>query len=137
EHRRPVQLGGEGEDHRRPERGRSPLPPVLPHLRAHPERRPVANVADLRPRPPPARRHGPRELRGTTMTAIALVTGSASGIGRAVTARLYASGRTIVATDVNAAGLQQAAADGGWSDPARVLLRPLDVRDPSAWRAAL
>jgi len=71
------------------------------------------------------------------MTAIALVTGSASGIGRAVTARLYASGRTIVATDVNAAGLQQAAADGGWSDPARVLLRPLDVRDPSAWRAAL
>jgi 3-oxoacyl-[acyl-carrier protein] reductase len=69
------------------------------------------------------------------MTSVVLVTGSASGIGRAVTTRLYAAGHAVVATDVNAEGLRAAAR--GWSDAARVLLRPLDVRDPGAWRAAI
>ena len=40
-------------------------------------------------------------------------------------------------TDVDEAGLRRAGEAEGWADPARVLVRTLDVRDPGAWRAAM
>jgi 3-oxoacyl-[acyl-carrier protein] reductase len=71
------------------------------------------------------------------MGQVAMVTGAASGIGRSLVGKLYAAGYTVTATDVNEAGLREAARAGGWDDPARVTLRALDVRDPAAWRAVV
>lgn len=45
-------------------------------------------------------------------TRVALVTGGAAGIGRATVARLAADGFAVVATDVDPAGQQVAAAHG-------------------------
>jgi len=56
---------------------------------------------------------------------LAVVTGASRGIGRALTERLAASGRTVVAVGRSAAGLQQIASD-------RVLPYVLDVSDPRA-----
>lgn len=75
-------------------------------------------------------------MRPTTSQAI-LVTGCASGIGRAVARRLFAEGHRLMVTDVNEPGLAEVAKTEGWGDPARVIARGLDVRDPSAWRAAI
>jgi 3-oxoacyl-[acyl-carrier protein] reductase len=71
------------------------------------------------------------------MSTIVLVTGSASGIGRAVTRRLHQAGHRVMATDVNEEALRAAADSEGWNDPERVVVRALDVRDPDAWRASL
>jgi 3-oxoacyl-[acyl-carrier protein] reductase len=71
------------------------------------------------------------------MSQVILLTGCASGIGRSVARRLFAEGHTVMATDVDEAGLRAASETDGWTDPARVLVRALDVRDPNAWRAAM
>lgn len=66
----------------------------------------------------------------------ALVTGAASGIGRALALAFRAAGLHVVGTDVNAAALQALAAaalaDGG---AARFTLQTLDVRDAAAVEA--
>lgn len=67
---------------------------------------------------------------------VALVTGSASGIGRALTGRLAASGHRLIATDVDEAGLARAQEDDGWP-AASVATVGLDVRDAAAWERAV
>lgn len=66
----------------------------------------------------------------------AMVTGAASGIGRATALRLAAEGAAIFAADLDAAGLEetckQISSDGGRAEAHR-----LDVRDRSACRAAV
>jgi NAD(P)-dependent dehydrogenase (short-subunit alcohol dehydrogenase family) len=67
---------------------------------------------------------------------VALVTGSASGIGRATVERLSAEGAAVVVTDVQDEAGEQAAAtirDAG-SD---ALYVHLDVTDESSWRTAV
>jgi len=68
------------------------------------------------------------------MSQIMVVTGCASGIGRALARTLYERGHSVLLTDVNEEGLRQAAEADGWSDPSRAVLQRLDVRDPGAWR---
>jgi meso-butanediol dehydrogenase/(S,S)-butanediol dehydrogenase/diacetyl reductase len=67
---------------------------------------------------------------------VAVVTGSASGIGRATAGRLAAKGATVVAVDRDAAGLAETvatiAAAGG-----RAEARELDVSDPDACAALI
>ncbi|MCH7230857.1 glucose 1-dehydrogenase [Glycomyces sp. L485] len=67
---------------------------------------------------------------------VALVTGAASGIGRAVGARLAAEGAAVVLTDVQD-GPGEAAADELRSQGARVAFQHLDVTDETAWQAAV
>lgn len=67
-------------------------------------------------------------MRFTGKTAI--VTGAASGIGRAVAQRLAAEGAHVVIGDRNADGLAQVAADIG----AAATPLPLDVADPASCR---
>lgn len=64
-----------------------------------------------------------------------ILTGCASGIGKAMANALYQRGTTLVLTDVNEEGLARAAEEHGWTDRARVSLEKLDVRDPEAWDA--
>lgn len=70
---------------------------------------------------------------------IALVTGAAGEIGRAVVARLAAEGATVVATDLaGAATALQASADAGRQDAdGEVHTRHLDVTDPAAVAAVV
>jgi 3-oxoacyl-[acyl-carrier protein] reductase len=68
---------------------------------------------------------------------VIVVTGCASGIGRALARRLYEAGHTLTLTDVNEDGLRRAALADALSDPQRAVLRPLDVRVPGAWRSVL
>jgi len=63
-----------------------------------------------------------------------LVTGCASGIGRSLARRLHQLGHSLLATDVNEAGLGGAAEADGWANSERAIARTLDVRDPRAWR---
>lgn len=67
------------------------------------------------------------------MAKTALITGSASGIGRALTSRLVREGYDVVATDGNDEGLEAAAREEGWPE-ARVRLGRLDVREAEAWQ---
>ena len=66
----------------------------------------------------------------------ALVTGSGSGIGRAMALRLAADGATVVCADVNEAGTAETAemanAAGG-----KAFAHALDVTDAAAFKAAL
>src|SRR5688572_26122853 len=67
-------------------------------------------------------------------TRCAVVTGAGSGIGRAVSLRLFASGWTVVATDVR----QETLAAIHWpraKRSSRILRRPLDVTDTGAVEA--
>lgn len=62
---------------------------------------------------------------------IALVTGGASGIGRATAARLKANGATVVIADIDGEAGTKAAAELGTS------FHVLDVREPRAWATTL
>lgn len=64
---------------------------------------------------------------------IAIVTGAASGIGRACAEHLAREGATVVLTDRNAEGGQAAALALG----APHVFRALDVTDPAAWASAV
>jgi 3-oxoacyl-[acyl-carrier protein] reductase len=68
---------------------------------------------------------------------VIVITGCASGIGRALAKRLYEAGHTLTLTDVNEEGLRKVVAADELSDSQRVMLRPLDVRDPGAWRSVV
>jgi NAD(P)-dependent dehydrogenase (short-subunit alcohol dehydrogenase family) len=68
----------------------------------------------------------PRPLPGRLDGRIALVTGAAGGIGRAVVARLAAEGALVCATDLAPP-----------PEGAAALSLPLDVSDPAAWPAAV
>ena len=58
---------------------------------------------------------------------VALITGAASGIGRATAAMFHAEGAKVAATDRNEAGLAQLGADAD-------LALPQDVTDEARWR---
>jgi len=81
--------------------------------------------AKLRRLPPPKRHAG----------RIALVTGAASGIGRAIAARLAAEGACVVVADLDAEGAAAAAREIGGPDVA--LGVGVDVTDAAAVRAAV
>ena len=70
-------------------------------------------------------------MTGLFVGKVALVTGGASGIGRATVERLLAEGATVVAADVNEGALATLA-DTTQAHPLK-----LDVSDPDAWVAAL
>ncbi|HEU4536229.1 MAG TPA: SDR family oxidoreductase [Polyangiaceae bacterium] len=63
---------------------------------------------------------------------VSMVTGAASGIGRALVTALVAAGDRVVAADVDAEGLGRAGEAERWPE-ARVSRRRLDVRDAGAW----
>ena len=71
------------------------------------------------------------------MSQVILLTGCASGIGRSVARRLHDQGHHLMATDVNDTALRQTSDAEGWTDSARAIVRPLDVRSPGDWRAAI
>lgn len=64
-----------------------------------------------------------------------LVTGSASGIGLAITDRLAKAGASVLATDADGDALREVATERQWPDD-RVHTAGLDVRDSSRWAAA-
>ena len=64
-----------------------------------------------------------------------LLTGSASGIGLAITDALAQHGATVFATDADGEALRSVAAQRGWPDD-RVHTATLDVRDSARWVAA-
>ncbi len=76
-------------------------------------------------------------MKGNSVSQSILCTGCASGIGRGVARRLYAAGHSIMVTDVDGAALKQVSEAEGWTDPARVIVRALDVRNPRDWQAAI
>lgn len=65
-----------------------------------------------------------------------LVTGCASGIGRACAKALLLRGFRVLATDRDEVGLRHAAREDEWPI-ADLHLRALDVRDPAHWQAAI
>ena len=85
---------------------------------------------------------GPSGGSAVPETPVVLVTGAGGGIGRAVTARLLADGRTVVATDVDPAALDDLRTSldpaGAGREPVKegtaghLHVMPLDVRDTDA-----
>jgi 3-oxoacyl-[acyl-carrier protein] reductase len=74
-------------------------------------------------------------MGGTHGRFKALVTGSASGIGLAITDRLANAGASVFATDADGDTLRDVAAQRQWPDD-RVHTAGLDVRDSARWAAA-
>jgi NAD(P)-dependent dehydrogenase (short-subunit alcohol dehydrogenase family) len=74
----------------------------------------------------------PRELAG----AVAVVTGAASGLGRAFVQHLRTQGARVAALDVDRAGLDKLAAELGGERPVLLAL-PCDVTDRAACEAAV
>lgn len=72
---------------------------------------------------------------GTHRAFKVLVTGSASGIGLALTDRLAQAGASVFATDADGDTLRDMAQERGWPDD-RVHTAALDVRDDARWTAA-
>ena len=66
----------------------------------------------------------------TLRDKVAVITGAASGIGRAVACALAAQGARIVAVDIDSDRLETVARDLG---DASVLVQPADVSDPQAF----
>jgi meso-butanediol dehydrogenase / (S,S)-butanediol dehydrogenase / diacetyl reductase len=64
---------------------------------------------------------------------VALITGAAAGIGRAITVRLCAEGASVFAADVDRAGLEETSSRATGT----VSLHELDVSDPETCRAAV
>jgi len=64
-----------------------------------------------------------------------LITGSASGIGLAITDALTRCGASVFATDADGEALQRIATERGWPDD-RVHTAALDVRESARWIAA-
>jgi NAD(P)-dependent dehydrogenase (short-subunit alcohol dehydrogenase family) len=63
-----------------------------------------------------------------------LVTGAASGLGRATAARFAASGDRVLLTDVDEVAVRRAADELGMTaGPGQVLAHHLDVRDDAGW----
>lgn len=75
-------------------------------------------------------------VSGRFANRVALITGAASGIGRAVTLRLAAEGASVVAADVDASGLA-GTAEGAVDAPGAVEAVALDVTDREACFAAV
>jgi 3-oxoacyl-[acyl-carrier protein] reductase len=73
---------------------------------------------------------------GEERAPVAIVTGSAGGLGRHLVQQLLRSGRRVVATDIRMASLQEQAERAGWPER-RVMLLEHDVVDPTAWERVL
>lgn len=76
----------------------------------------------------PGDSHHPADRTRPAAPAVALVTGAAAGIGRAITDRLVADGALVLAGDIDAAGLAELAAVHG----DRVVTQHCDVTDESS-----
>jgi NAD(P)-dependent dehydrogenase (short-subunit alcohol dehydrogenase family) len=72
-------------------------------------------------------------MTGRLQGKIALVTGAASGLGKAMAQRFVAEGATVVIADIDVAGGEALVAELG--EAARFV--PLDVRDEAQWIAAI
>src|SRR5260370_25290726 len=68
--------------------------------------------------------------------SIAIVTGGASGIGRAIAASLVPRGDTVLVTDINAAGAAQVSEKLNAVGPGKAFSATLDVTDAAAVAAA-
>lgn len=71
------------------------------------------------------------------MSDVAILTGCASGIGKALASELVGRGLRVVATDFDQERLKAAAEEQGWVDRENVLLERLDVRDAGRWEEVL
>jgi len=65
---------------------------------------------------------------------VAIITGAASGLGRADAEALAREGARVVVTDVNAAGVEQLAAQLNAQKPGSALALAQDVRDEARWQ---
>jgi len=67
---------------------------------------------------------------------VAMLTGAAGGIGKALASEMVRRGDRLLATDVDLSVLHRRAEEGGWPS-SQVRLRQLDVRDAQAWSDAV
>lgn len=64
---------------------------------------------------------------------VCIVTGAASGMGRHMAAVLRRQGHSVVAADIDRAGLERLAAEQAWQTDDRFMLHPIDVRSSTEW----
>ena len=74
---------------------------------------------------------------GRVSGKVAIVTGAASGLGRADAEALVREGARVVITDVNAAGIEKLAAELNARQPDSALGLVQDVRDEGRWTAVV